>query len=132
MSLAITDASLNMPDQQTIFSDILLSSEVKGKINNPGYYFSSDADSVKEYLDLVMLTNGWRRFDWDKIKSRVQPKVSYTAENEYMKLRGKVSGLKRNSDVVMNVIVAAKDSSKQLSFSCQFKKTEILNRNVFL
>jgi hypothetical protein len=116
MSLAITDASLNMPDQQTIFSDILLSSEVKGKINNPGYYFSSDADSVKEHLDLVMLTNGWRRFDWEKIKSHVAPKVSYTAETDYMKLRGKVSGLKRSSsDVIMNVIVAAKDSSRTLS-----------------
>jgi hypothetical protein len=114
MSLAVTDGSLNAPDQHTIYSDVLLSSEIKGKVYNPGYYFSSDADSVKEHLDLVMLTNGWRRFDWDKIKSRVQPKVSYTAENEYMKLRGKVSGLKRNSDVVMNVIVTAKDSSKQL------------------
>jgi hypothetical protein len=115
MSLAITDASLNMPDQQTIFSDILLNSEIKGKINNPSYYFSSDADSVKEHLDLIMLTNGWRRFDWEKIKGRIAPKVAYTAETDYMTLRGKVSGLNRNnSDVIMNLIVAAKDSSRKL------------------
>ncbi len=117
MSIAITDAAVNTPEQHSIFSDILLSSEIKGKVYNPGYYLSSDADSVKEYLDLVMLTNAWRRFDWDKIKAHIPPKITHPAETTYMKMQGKVLGMKQNNNsVILNMIITTKDSSKQLIF----------------
>jgi hypothetical protein len=60
-----------------------------------------------------MLTNGWRRFDWDKIKAHVPPKIEYKIETDYMKLIGKVPGVKRNSSpVALNLVVLGKDSSK--------------------
>jgi hypothetical protein len=71
MSISVTDATVGTPDDNTIYSDILLSSDIKGKVYNPGYYLASDADSVTANLDLVMLTNGWRRFDWEKIKNGI-------------------------------------------------------------
>ena len=115
MSLAITDAAVNAPDQHSIFSDIFLSSEIKGKVYNPSYYLMSDADSVKAHLDLVMLTNGWRRFDWVKIKAQVPPTITYPVETNYMKLEGKVLGAALNSSSeVLNIFITAKDSSKQL------------------
>ena len=115
MSLAITDAAVNAPDQHSIFSDIFLSSEIKGKVYNPSYYLMSDADSVKAHLDLVMLTNGWRRFDWEKIKDQVPPTITYPVETNYMKLEGKVLGAALNSlSEVLNIFITAKDSSKQL------------------
>ena len=114
MSLSITDAEINPLDEHTIFSDILLSSEIKGKIYNPGYYLSSDTDSVAAHLDLVMLTNGWRRFDWDKIKAHIGPKIEHPIENEYMKLIGKVSGTKSSGETNdLNMIIVNKDSSRQ-------------------
>jgi hypothetical protein len=117
MSIAITDAALNAPDQHSIFSDIFLSSEIKGKVYNPAYYLMSDADSVKEHLDLVMLTNAWRRFDWDKIKAQIPPKISYPVETNYMQMQGKVLGAALNSSSeVLNMIITAKDSSKQMIF----------------
>lgn len=115
MSIAITDATVNAPDQHSIFSDIFLSSEIKGKVYNPAYYLLSDADSVKAHLDLVMLTNGWRRFDWDKIKAQVPPTITYPVETNYMKLQGKVLDAALNSSSeVLNIFITAKDSSKQL------------------
>lgn len=117
MSLAITDAAVNPLEQHSIFSDILLSSEIKGKIYNPAYYLSSDSDSVTANLDLVMLTNAWRRFDWDKIKAHIPPKINYEAETDYMKMHGKVLGMKKGgSPVMLNMIVMGKDSSKQMLF----------------
>lgn len=117
MSIAITDAAVNAPDQHSIFSDIFLSSEIKGKVYNPAYYLTSDADSVKAHLDLVMLTNAWRRFDWDKIKAQVPPTINYPVETNYMQLQGKVLGLTPgNSSEVLNMIITAKDSSKQMIF----------------
>jgi hypothetical protein len=42
----------------------------KGYVHDPAYYFSSDDDSVKTALDLLMMTNGWRRFKWTDLASR--------------------------------------------------------------
>lgn len=120
MSVSVTDASIVTPDANTIYSDLTLSSDIKGKIYNPAYYLSSDADSVTANLDLVMLTNGWRRFDWDKIKAGVLPKVQYPIETDLLKITGKVYGMKSISTatpVVLNMIIVGKDSSKNFLFT---------------
>ena len=62
LSVSVTDADRVLYDDSTenIFSVLLLTSELKGKIYDPAFYFLNDDDSVKNTLDLVMLTNGWR------------------------------------------------------------------------
>lgn len=119
MSMSITDASVVTPEQQSIYSDFLLSNDIKGRVYNPAYYFSSDADSVAAHLDLVMLTNGWRKFDWEKIKNGVLPKQVYPVETDLMKVTGKVyasAGARVNDDLLLNLIILRKDSSKKLMF----------------
>ena len=119
MSMSITDASLVLPEQQTIYSDFLLSNDIRGRVYNPAYYFSSDADSVAAHLDLVMLTNGWRKFDWEKIKNAVLPKQIYPVEQDLMKVTGKVyanATSKLNEDLLLNLIILGKDSNKKMSF----------------
>ena len=116
MSISITDATFVLPEQQSIFSDFLLNNEIKGKVYNPAYYFSSDADSVADHLDLVMLTNGWRKFDWDKLRAGILPKLKCLRELDYMKLTGNVSvnsKTKLPKDLLLNIVMQAKDSSKQ-------------------
>ena len=50
MSISITDASIVSPEQQTIYSDFLLSNDIRGKVYHPAYYFSSDAvDCTKQF-----------------------------------------------------------------------------------
>lgn len=120
MSIAVTDASISSVDDNSIYSDILLKSELKGKIYNPAYYLSSDADSVMANLDLVMMTNGWRRFDWEKIKSGILPDLKYPRETGFMKVSGKVYGMSSVSSakpVMLNMIFVGKDSSKQFVFA---------------
>lgn len=48
-------------DQPKLMAQILLKSELKGFIPTPNFYFSGHVMAA-EALDLVMLTNGWRRF----------------------------------------------------------------------
>ena len=120
LSVSITDFSLNTPETQTIFSDLLLSSDIKGKIHNPAYYLMSDSDSVTANLDLVMLTHGWRRFNWDKLRSGLPPVITYPAEQSFIKMQGKVFGLKPNMSAAppqLNLIMSGKDSSKQFYFA---------------
>jgi hypothetical protein len=67
LSLSVTDADFNNEQSGTnIITNLLLSGDIKGYIHNPAYYFTSNTDAVlKEQLDLVMLTHGWRRYNWD-------------------------------------------------------------------
>ena len=44
---------------------MLLSSEVRGYIHNAGYYFEADDAEHRQAADLLMLTQGWRRYDWE-------------------------------------------------------------------
>ncbi|MEY4930579.1 MAG: hypothetical protein RI909_1303, partial [Bacteroidota bacterium] len=49
-----------------IQSYIWLTSELKGSIESPEYYFSDDV-SVSEAMDNLMLTHGWSKFKWDDV-----------------------------------------------------------------
>ncbi len=64
MSISITDSNLASPKNK--FVDIktymLLTSELKGEIENAGYYFNSKDPARKRNLDFLMMTQGWRGF----------------------------------------------------------------------
>ena len=63
ISVAVTDDKDIVADTNyTILSSLLLSSELKGYIESPGYYLQ-DNENAKSALDLLMMTNGWRRYD---------------------------------------------------------------------
>lgn len=68
-SIAVTDPDqdLSVLREENIYSRLLLSSDLKGYIHNPAWYFHANNDSVKNALDLVMMTNGWRRFRWKEL-----------------------------------------------------------------
>lgn len=69
LSVAITDAEKAAKDVNSanILTQLLLESDMKGYIENPAFYFENQKRSTRSRLDLVMLTHGWRRFDWEKI-----------------------------------------------------------------
>lgn len=119
MSVAVIDANANTNDPHSIFSNFLLASEIKGYVHNPSYYFQSDADSIMNRLDLVMMTNGWRKINWEKLKEGIGPQLKYMPETEYMSLKGSVFGIKPGmvKDQQLNFVMAAKDSSKSLQFA---------------
>lgn len=51
----------------SVKSWMLLSSEVKGYIEDVGYYFESDDSVHRRTSDLLMLVQGWRRYDWEEL-----------------------------------------------------------------
>ena len=66
LSLAVRDGYQQDQnfDNGNIMTEMLLASEVKGFIPNPGWYFEKDDEEHRQALDLLMMTQGWRRFDW--------------------------------------------------------------------
>jgi len=82
-SMAITDAAHIMKNntRETIKSNLLLSSDLKGKISNPGYYFLEDTRDSRIAMDLVMLTHGWRRFTWQEISNGSLIETTFSHES---------------------------------------------------
>jgi hypothetical protein len=93
LSISVTDAAIEKDTTDNIVSHFLLSSEIKGKVYNPSYYFSNNSDSVAKHLDLVMLTNGWRRFKWEEVTRGQFPRLTYQRDTSYMYLSGKLFGV---------------------------------------
>jgi hypothetical protein len=119
LSLSITDGNVNGQVDDNILSSLLLTSDIKGYVHNPAYYFTSDADSLAKQLDLVMLTNGWRRYSWSAVLADKLPKLKYEADTAYLSLYGKIEGLsesKIKKAELMNMILQSKDSSKSMIF----------------
>jgi len=116
MSVSVTDAGL-FQEKNSIISQFLLSSDIKGKIVNPAEYFESEEDSTKHFLDLVMLTHGWRRFKWDDILDAKFPVINYPKDSDYIEIGGTAKGRAfRNVEEkdFVALFLLARDSSRQI------------------
>lgn len=80
MSLSVTDISGTETDKFgfDIKSYLLLNSDLRGEIEQPGYYFYSDDPQRKQVLDLLMMTQGWRQFILnDTLNANTSPKFPH-------------------------------------------------------
>jgi len=80
----------NNRDSTSIVANVLLTSDLKGNIENPMYYFGNDPNR-HQALDELMLTQGWTGFDWKNLfLPDKQP--AFSAETT-LDVGGKVTGL---------------------------------------
>lgn len=80
LSLAITDLSAvsSSSNSENIKSWLLLNSDLRGEVKNPGFFFSEPFNGKRRYLlDALMLTHGWRKFVWTNV-----PKTPMTYPGE--------------------------------------------------
>ncbi|OJJ14500.1 hypothetical protein BKI52_42745 [marine bacterium AO1-C] len=80
LSLAIVNDEFSIPvaNQTNILSNLLLTSDLKGFIENPGFYFKNKKKETRQALDLLMMTQGWRKFTWAKVlkDNKKTPKIN--------------------------------------------------------
>ena len=66
LAVSIFDkAYLYQPGHENILSHCYLSEQIRGNIFNPTYYFDTQNDDRLQALDLLLMTQGWRRYVWD-------------------------------------------------------------------
>lgn len=56
----------NHADAENIMAHCYLSSQLKGKIYDPAFYFDGKNPDREEALDLLLLAQGWRRYVWSE------------------------------------------------------------------
>lgn len=92
-SVSVTNSGAVVPDpenESNIYTSLLLSSELAGYIEKPNHYFLTDDAKTKAELDLLMLTQGWRKIDWKKIAAGQFPALTYLPEKS-MKISGTIT-----------------------------------------
>ena len=66
ISIAIRDAAHTeyIYDSGNILTEMLLCSQIRGFVEQPEYYFEKDDAEHRRALDLLLMIQGWRRYDW--------------------------------------------------------------------
>ncbi|MES2064144.1 MAG: TonB-dependent receptor [Bacteroidota bacterium] len=93
LSVSVTDESkvpVNENTENNIFASLLLTSDLKGYIEQPAYYFNSNTGQTRADLDALMLTQGYRRFEWKNILNDVALPNRYPSEKTFT-ISGKVT-----------------------------------------
>ena len=81
LGISVYDRAYNNPaDPVNILTYCYLSSQIRGRICNPTYYFDEKNSDRKEALDLLLLTQGWRRYVWNAAEPDYQGEPFLTDE----------------------------------------------------
>lgn len=82
-SVVVSDGKqvLVPPHEENILTYLLLSSDVRGKVEQPDYYFLQTKPEVRRHMDILLLTQGWRRFKWDDILKPTLAEPRFALEN---------------------------------------------------
>lgn len=95
-SVAVVDETkvpFDENSETTILSHLLLTSELKGYIEKPNYYFISKDADVADNLDILMLTQGYRRLSYRNIITDKMPRITVAPEANGLE----ISGVLRNN-----------------------------------
>jgi hypothetical protein len=83
LSVAVIDESKIPFDENaetTILTNLLLTSDLKGYIEKPNYYFKNPNEQTAADLDILMLTQGYRRFSYPMIMAGTAPEITFFPE----------------------------------------------------
>jgi len=105
-----TEVPIDETAENTILSTLLLTSDLKGYIEKPNYYFAGNNPKAQADLDILMLTQGYSRYEWKKIISNEVVPPLYTREKE-LSISGRIMTLWDKPVVNNKVYLINKSSS---------------------
>ena len=80
-SIAVTDrAAVPSATSGSIYSTLLLTSELRGTIETPDWYFEGRDAARVTALDALLLTQGWRRYDVPELMKKEYVEPQYPLE----------------------------------------------------
>jgi TonB-dependent SusC/RagA subfamily outer membrane receptor len=78
--------------ENNILSYLLLTSDLKGNIEQPNYYFADSSATARDNLDVLLLTQGYRRFEWKQVLDSIKQPFAYQPEKG-IEIAGEVKNL---------------------------------------
>lgn len=106
LCLSIYDKAYHMlPELTNIMTFCYLSSQIKGKIFDPTYYFNENNTNRFQALDLLLLTQGWRRYIWEMQGYNTQGEIFLSDEIIGKQVLGnkRKNSMQRNSEQLIQI-----------------------------
>lgn len=114
LSVSIRDAvrSDYMEYDNNLFTDLLLTSDLKGYIHQPGYYFTEASPRKQEELDVLLMVHGWRKYDMAQFIG-IKPFIPLQAPESQLNLHGQVKStiLKNKLKGIELSVIVKRDSA---------------------
>jgi hypothetical protein len=104
--------SLQTTPETDITAYLYLTSDLKGRIESPDYYFRHPED--RQAMDNLMLSHGWRRFSWDEVVHHSVPDFKFLPEYNGAIISG----------AVVNTRTGAKEEAVQAFLSVPGTRTQ--------
>ena len=81
-SLAVyrLDSLATLASPADIASTLLLGADLRGTVEDPGYYLRDSSATGRAAADNLMLTQGWSRFHWEEVLAGRPPALPYAPE----------------------------------------------------
>jgi len=117
-SASVVDATKIPVDESaetTILTNLLLTSDLKGVVEQPNYYFNLVTNDTRADLDMLMLIQGYRRFEWKQLLGNDEATTSTYPVERGLDISGTV---KTNSGAPVangNVTLLAKNGGSMLT-----------------
>ena len=89
LSVFLIDSLQDIP-KEDIVCHLLLSSELKGHIDDPLYYIRDSSAAARGALDDLLLTQGWSRFRWDEVLQHKKPYFEFLPETNGPLIAGRL------------------------------------------
>ena len=92
MSVAIRDAAKSeyVYDTGNMLTESLLSSQIKGFVPQPQWFFQKDEPQRRQALDLLLMVQGWRRYVWKEMAVQGEFQLLHMPESRYPHWTGQV------------------------------------------
>lgn len=116
-SLSVTDRNGVLDEKEydsNICSYFLLESDIRGKVYNPGYYFDATNPKRLDYLENLLLTQGWRDFLWKTIP-KLSESLAYKAEKG-ITISGRVKQIFGEKAKINSKMSLTLSNNKQMKF----------------
>jgi hypothetical protein len=114
ISISVTDAGLGYDSSNNIYSDLLIANDLKGSIPGAALFLSNSVNA-NENLNLLLLTHGWRRFNWETVVSGKFPELKFPRDAGFLSIRGEIkNGTDLDGQDSMALLMITKDRKKNV------------------
>jgi hypothetical protein len=114
LSVSVTDAGLGYDSSNNIYSDFLIAGDLKGIIPDAAS-FLSNPENANEHLNLLLLTHGWRRFNWESVVSGKFPELKYGRDPGFLSIKGGIrNGSNLDAQDSMALLMISRDRKKRV------------------
>lgn len=116
LSVSVRDAlnSDYLEYDNTLYTDLLLTSDLKGYIHQPGYYFVDRSPQRQRALDALLLVRGWRKYDMGQMLGAKPFAPAYLPESQLV-VHGQIrSSVRQKAKGGLLVSVFARNEEQQV------------------